>query len=213
MMKRIPEASINRLNLYLRTLKELAKNGEGVTVSSKQLAEELGINSHQVRKDLSYFGRFGQRGIGYRAKDLVSDINEILGLNKKWKICLCGLGNLGSALISYKGFRKEGLNVVAAFEKDKEKIGRKINGIEVFSVDKIKTVIKEKNIEIGIIAVPAESAQWVANQLTAAGVKAILNFAPIKLPFSKEKVKIRNVDLSIELVNLTQFLANISKKS
>ncbi|MBM3247859.1 MAG: redox-sensing transcriptional repressor Rex [Candidatus Omnitrophica bacterium] len=212
-MKRIPEASINRLNLYLRTLKELAKNGEGVTVSSKQLAEELGINSHQVRKDLSYFGRFGQRGIGYRAKDLVSDINEILGLNKKWKICLCGLGNLGSALISYKGFRKEGLNVVAAFEKDKEKIGRKINGIEVFSVDKIKTVIKEKNIEIGIIAVPAESAQWVANQLTAAGVKAILNFAPIKLPFSKEKVKIRNVDLSIELVNLTQFLANISKKS
>jgi len=212
-MKRIPEASINRLNLYLRTLKELAKNGEGVTVSSKQLAEELGINSHQVRKDLSYFGKFGQRGIGYKAKDLVNDINEILGLNKKWKICLCGLGNLGSALISYKGFRKEGLNVVAAFEKDKGKIGRKINGIEVFSVDNIKTVIKEKNIEIGIVAVPAESAQWVAHQLTAAGVKAILNFAPIKLPFSKEKVKIRNVDLSIELVNLAQFLANISKKS
>lgn len=212
-MKRIPEASINRLNLYLRTLKELARNGEGVTVSSKQLAEELGINSHQVRKDLSYFGRFGQRGIGYKAKDLINDINEILGLNKKWKICLCGLGNLGSALISYRGFRKEGLNVVAAFEKDRAKIGKKINGIEVFPVGKIKKVINEKNIEIGIIAVPAESAQSVANQLIAAGVKAILNFAPIKLPFSKEKVKIRNVDLSIELVNLAQFLANISKKS
>lgn len=212
-MKRIPEASINRLNLYLRTLKELARNGEGVTVSSKQLAEELGINSHQVRKDLSYFGKFGQRGIGYKVKDLVNDINEILGLNKKWKICLCGLGNLGSALISYRGFKKEGLNVVAVFEKDKEKIGRNINGIEVFPVDKINKVIKEKNIEIGIIAVPAEAAQSVANQLIATGVKAILNFAPIKLPFSKEKVKIRNVDLSIELVNLTQFLANISKKS
>lgn len=212
-MKRIPEASINRLNLYLRTLKELARKGEGVTVSSKQLAEELGINSHQVRKDLSYFGKFGQRGIGYRAKDLIEDINAILGLNKKWKICLCGLGNLGSALISYRGFKKEGLNVVAVFEKDKDKIGKRINGIEVFSVDKINKIVKEKNIEIGIIAVPVEAAQAVANRLINSGIKAILNFAPIKLPFSKEKVKIRNVDLSIELVNLAQFLANISKKS
>ncbi|HOX54678.1 MAG: redox-sensing transcriptional repressor Rex [Candidatus Omnitrophica bacterium] len=212
-MKRIPEASIHRLNLYLRTLKELAKNSEDVTVSSKQLAEELGINSHQVRKDLSYFGKFGQRGIGYRTKELADDINKILGLNKKWKICLCGLGNLGSALISYRGFRKEGLNVVAVFEKDKDKIGKTINGIDVFSVERMNRVIREKNIEIGIIAVPADAAKSVASQLIDAGIKAILNFAPIKLSYPQEKVRIRNVDLSIELVNLAQFLANISKKS
>ncbi|MBM3251510.1 MAG: redox-sensing transcriptional repressor Rex, partial [Candidatus Omnitrophica bacterium] len=198
---------------YLRSLKELSKANEEKTLSSKQLAQELNINPHQVRKDLSYFGQFGKRGIGYKAKDLIRDITDILGLNKRWNVCLCGLGNLGSALIAYKGFRKEGLNLAAVFEKDPQKIGRKFAKTEVFSVDEIETVIKKKNIEIGIIAVPADQAQNTADKLINAGIKAILNFAPVKLSASKEKVKLRDVDLSIELINLAQFLTNISKNS
>jgi redox-sensing transcriptional repressor len=212
-MKKIPDATINRLNLYLRSLRELAKDSEEKTVSSKQLAQELNIKAHQVRKDLSYFGQFGKRGIGYKAKDLIRDITDILGLNKKWNVCLCGLGNLGSALIAYKGFKKEGLNLAAVFEKDPQKIGRKFGKTEVFSVEEIEKVIKKRNIEIGIIAVPADEAQNTADQLINAGIKAILNFAPVKLSFSKQKVKLRDVDLSIELINLAQFLTNISKNS
>ncbi|MFH1655235.1 MAG: redox-sensing transcriptional repressor Rex [Candidatus Omnitrophota bacterium] len=212
-MKRIPDATIRRLNLYLRSLKELSKDNEEKSLSSKQLAEELNINPHQVRKDLSYFGQFGKRGIGYRAKDLIGSITDILGLNKKWNVCLCGLGNLGTALISYKGFKEEGLNVAAVFEKDSEKIGRKIGNIKIFSVESMKKVIREKNIEIGIITVPADEAQVTADRLIKAGIKAILNFAPVKLSAPKEKIKLRDVDLSIELINLAQFLINISKKS
>jgi len=212
-MKRIPDATISRLNLYLRSLKDFSKDNEEITVSSKQLAKELSINPNQVRKDLSYFGQFGQRGIGYRAKDLIKDITDILGLNKKWNVCLCGLGNLGTALISYRGFKKEGLNVTAVFERDPAKIGRKINNIRVFSVEQIRKVIRDKDIEIGIITVPADAAQGIADKLISAGIKAILNFAPVKLTTPKEKVKLREVDLSIELINLAQFLTNISKKS
>lgn len=212
-MKKIPEATIGRLNLYLRVLKDLYKENHETTVSSYQLADELGINSHQVRKDLSYFGQFGRRGIGYKVKELIKDITEILGINKRWNICLCGLGNLGSALVSYKGFRKENLNLVAVFEKDPGKLKKKINKISVFPVDRMNRVVKEKNITIGIIAVPANAAKETANRLIDAGIKAILNFAPIKLSASKDRVKLRNVDLSIELINLAQFLTNISKKS
>ena len=212
-MKKIPDATISRLNLYLRLLKDLFKENEDITVSSKRLAEELGINPNQVRKDLSYFGQFGRRGIGYKAKDLIKDISEILGLNKKWNICLCGLGNLGSALLSYKGFKEEGLNVVAIFEKDTRKIGNILEKIKVFSVDEMDKIIKSKNIEIAILAVPVDVAQETVDRLINAGIKTILNFAPLKLSVPKEKVKLRNVDLSIELINLTQFLTNISKNS
>jgi redox-sensing transcriptional repressor len=212
-MKKIPEATISRLNLYLRLLKDLYRENQDTTISSRQLANELGINPHQVRKDLSYFGQFGRRGIGYKVKDLIKDITGILGLDKEWNICLCGLGNLGSALISYKGFKKEGLNVVAVFEKDPVKLKKKAGKVAIFPTEKIESIIKTKNIEIGIIAVPAEAAQEIADNLINAGIKAILNFAPVKLSVPKEKVKLRNVDLSIELINLTQFLTTISKKS
>ena len=205
-MKRPPDISITRLAIYLRFLQDYLQKRDNPTINSYELAKFLNINPHQIRKDLSYFGKFGERGVGYKVKELKECIEGILGLNKKWRICLCGAGNLGSALCAYNGFRQWNLNIVAIFDNDAKKIGRKLQGIKVYSPNSIGAIVRRMNIDIAIIAVPSLAAQGIVKKLIAAGIKAILNFAPVKLDVPSH-VKLRNVDLSTELINLTHFLS------
>lgn len=208
-MKRPPEISISRLAFYLRFLEDYIKEkGPLSTINSTELANFLDINPHQIRKDLSYFGKFGERGVGYRTEELRDKIIRILGLSKKWNLCLCGAGNLGLALLAYRGFRQMRLNIVAIFDSNIEKIGKTIQNVRVYSPEDINSVVKRLNIDIAIIAVPLTSAQKIADNLIKAGIRAILNFAPVKLSAPKN-VKLRNVDLSTELINLTYFLSSL----
>lgn len=205
-----PDISINRLAVYLRFLEDYIKEKDSKsTINSQDLARFLDINPHQIRKDLSYFGKFGERGIGYHTEELKEKVSQILGLNKEWNLCLCGMGNLGSALFAYQGFRQIYLNIVAIFDNDPKKIGKDIQGVKIYSPKNIISVVKKLNIDIAIIAVPSTEAKGIANRLIHAGIRAILNFAPIKLNVPKH-VKLRNVDLSRELVNLTYFLSSMS---
>lgn len=201
-----PEVSIGRLSLYSRLLKNLSVE-KIKTISSRQLAEAIGIRPEKVRKDLSYFGQFGQPGVGYEVEELNKTIDTILGLDRKWNLAICGAGNLGSALCAYRGFAEQGFEIVAVFDNDPSKVSQKWKKVEVISTSKIRRLVKEKEIEIVIIAVPASAAQAATDEFVNAGVKAILNFAPTKLTVP-QSVKLRNVDLSTELVNLSHFLAH-----
>ncbi|MFA5156541.1 MAG: redox-sensing transcriptional repressor Rex [Candidatus Omnitrophota bacterium] len=206
-MNRPPDISINRLAVYLRFLEGFVEEkGADSTINSEELARFLDINPHQIRKDLSYFGKFGERGKGYRAEELRDKLRKILGLEKKWNLCLCGMGNLGSALFAYGGFRQLHLDIVAVFDNDPHKIGESVKGVKIFAPDKISRVAKQLHIDIAIIAVPPQAAQAVTDKLITAGVRAILNFAPVKLNVPAS-VKLRNVDLSTQLINLTYFLS------
>jgi len=208
-MRSPPEISITRLAIYLRFLEDYIKEkGEQSTINSAELAQFLNINHHQIRKDLSYFGKFGERGVGYYTKELKDKIGKILGLNRRWNLCLCGAGSLGSALLAYRGFKQTQLDILAAFDSDPAKIGKTIRGVKVYSVQSITPIVTDLNIDIAIIAVPTQFAQEIADQLIKAGIRAILNFAPVKLIIPKH-VKLRNVDLSTELINLTYFLSVI----
>lgn len=207
-MKRPPEISISRLAIYARFLDDYIKEkGPRAAINSKELAQFLDINPHQIRKDLSYFGKFGERGLGYRVGELRDKISRILGLRESWNLCLCGMGNLGTALLAYKGFRQMRLDIVAIFDNDPKKIGTRINGIVVSHPKRIKQLVKKLNIAIAIITVPQGAAQEIVGALVRAGVRAILNFAPVKLSVPR-RVKLRNVDLATELVNLTHFLSS-----
>ncbi len=207
-MKQPPDISISRLAVYLRFLEEYKKDkGSKSTINSEELARFLDMNHHQIRKDLSYFGKFGERGLGYRIEELKEKISKILGLDRKWNLCLCGMGNLGSALFAYRGFKQMHLNIVAIFDNDAKKIGKYIQGIRVYGPKNIPTVAKKFNIDIAIIAVPQTAAQEIANKLVKAGIRAILNFAPVKLNVPKS-VKLRNADLSTELIQLVYFLSS-----
>lgn len=193
----------------MRFLEDYIKEkGPQSTINSAQLAQFLNINPHQIRKDLSYFGKFGERGVGYYTEELRYKIAKILGLSKRWNLCLCGAGSLGSALLAYRGFRQMQLDILAAFDSDQAKVGRAIRGVKVYNVHDIAPVVKELNIDIAIIAVPTQVAQEIADKLIDAGIRAILNFAPVKIIVPKD-VKLRNVDLSTELINLTYFLSVI----
>lgn len=195
--EKIPKATIARLPLYLRSLSELAEKGVPV-VSSYELAELSGGNAAQLRKDLSYFGEFGTRGVGYDVEHLLYQISKFLGLTRDRNIAIIGMGRLGPALLGYQGFKEKGFKITAVFDNDIRKIGKKLNNIEVLDIDLMEGVIKEENIEIGVITVPAVAAQQVANRLVAAGIKAILNFAPTKIEVP-EDVTLRQVDLAVEL--------------
>lgn len=208
-MNRPPEISISRLFIYLRFLEDYIKEkGVNSTINSAQFAQHLDINHHQIRKDFSYFGKFGERGVGYRAQELKEKINQILGLSRKWRLCICGAGNLGSALLAYRGFRQMNLNIVAIFDNDSKKIGKRIEGVKVYKVAHIGKIAKELKIDIAIVAVPVAYAQEIADYVIKSGIRAILNFAPVKLNVPKN-VKLRNVDLSTELINLTYFLSSL----
>ncbi|MFH1855641.1 MAG: redox-sensing transcriptional repressor Rex [Candidatus Omnitrophota bacterium] len=204
--KKISESAILRLFIYLRELTELMKVNIP-TVSSAELGERLNLSDAQVRKDLGYFGQFGVSGSGYNIGELKTALERILGKDRIWKVAVVGVGHLGAALVTYPGFAKHGLEVVAAFDSDTRKVGRKLNDISIDSIDNITALIKEKEIAIAIITVPAKNAQSVLDKLIESGVEYILNFAPVVLN-APENVKVRNVDLSRELEVLSYFLAN-----
>jgi redox-sensing transcriptional repressor len=207
--KSIPEPTIARLPRYLRSFAEFAHKHQTV-ISSKELAAVSDINPAQVRKDLAYFGQFGQRGIGYDVKTLDSKMREILGLHRAWRIALVGAGHLGTALLQYGGFAKAGFKVEAAFDVDPSKVGWELEGVRIWAMPAIRQVVREKKIEIGIIAVPASQAQRVADDLVDAGIRAIVNFAPCALTVPKS-VLVRGVDLASELEHLTYFLEKSNK--
>lgn len=202
---KVPEATIKRLSIYMRVLKDLEKKGVDV-VSSAELADICGVNAAQIRKDLTYFGEFGIRGVGYYVKELHFDIRKVLGLNQRRNVALVGVGNLGRALLSYRNFAEHGYNFVAAFETDPAKIGTVIGGnLRVEPLENIGRVAGEKEIEIVIITTPADAAQAVADKVVAAGIRGILNFAPIQLQVP-EGVKVKKVDLTTEFDNLVYHL-------
>lgn len=198
---KIPEATIIRLSVYSRYLSQLDKKGI-TNISSGEIAEGVGGSPAQVRKDLAYFGEFGTRGVGYNVKDLNQHIVRILGLNKSWKVIIVGAGNLGSALTQYKGFKERGFEVIGVFDNDINKVGLTLNGIPINPINKLKDIVKEEKVDIGIIAVPSPFAQDVADSMVESGIRAILNFAPIVISVPVE-VELRNVDLAVNLEILT----------
>ncbi|MCE9604753.1 MAG: redox-sensing transcriptional repressor Rex [Planctomycetia bacterium] len=202
----VPKAVVSRLSLYLRQLQQEVRDGQA-TISSKELGQLLGFTDAQVRKDLAYFGHFGYPGIGYRCDELIAAVKKILGTDQQWPVALVGVGNLGRALLGYKGFSQRGFRIVAAFDSDPAAIGSEIEGIPVYHLDSLPEVARENRIRLGMIAVPGASAQAVADRLTAVGVDGILNFAPvtITLPDGVSQV---GVDLAIELEQLTFSVVN-----
>ena len=200
---KIPDESVSRLPTYLRGLLLLSEQ-EKVNVSSKQLADFLGFNAWQIRKDFSYFGGFGTRGVGYNIDRLIKEINKILRLESGHNAVLVGAGNLGSALLAYPGFKAYGFKITAAFDKDPKKIGKTINSITVEDIAKIK-VIKRRKIDVGIIAVAREAAQEIADVLIEAGIKGILNFSPNRINVPK-RVKVISIDIAMDLARLSYYM-------
>jgi redox-sensing transcriptional repressor len=196
----VPAPAVRRLSLYLRELEGTLRQSQG-TISSKQLGESLGLTDAQVRKDLAYFGQFGHPGIGYRVDELVARIRCILGTDRTWHALLVGAGNLGNALVSYRGFAKKGFEIVAVFDNDPRKVGQHVGEMEVLPTSKLREVIAERDIQLAMLAVPAEVAQAVTDQLLAAGIKGILNFAPASLTVP-ERVPMASVDLAVHLEQL-----------
>ncbi|MEK6335234.1 MAG: redox-sensing transcriptional repressor Rex [Acidobacteriota bacterium] len=205
--EKISELTTNRLSVYLRCLNELAAAGIK-TVSSQELAEQFNLNSAQIRKDLGYFGEFGIRGTGYFIEDLRLHLTKILGLDKLHHVGIVGAGRLGTALANYNGLSKSSFTVVALFDNDEEKIGQRVgpDRIPVHDVKKIARVVRDEEIDVAVIAVPARVAQRVLNQVMAAEVKAVLNFAPAPLKV-RLGVKVKTVDLTTSLESLSYFLA------
>jgi redox-sensing transcriptional repressor len=195
--RQIPEASVARLPLYLRALVDLAERGTH-TVSSEALAEASGVNSAKIRKDLSYLGSYGTRGVGYDVEYLIHQISRELGLTQDWATCIVGAGNLGQALANYGGFSDRGFRIAALLDVDERLVGTRIAALEVAHFDEVERIVKEGEISIAILAVPGHVAQEVADRLVAAGISSILNFAPTVLQVPEE-VSLRKVDLSIEL--------------
>jgi redox-sensing transcriptional repressor len=202
----VPKAVVSRLSLYLRELQHLVRQGHATT-SSSQLGRKLGFTDAQVRKDLAYFGHFGYPGIGYRCEELITAVRRILGTDQPWSAALVGTGNLGRALLGYKGFGQRGFRLVAAFDIDAEKVGATIEGVSVYHLDALPSFAREHRIRLGMIAVPSAAAQTVADQLVAAGVEGILNFAPVTITLP-EHVSLVGVDLAIELEQLSFSVAN-----
>lgn len=193
----IPEATVARLPLYYRALIEMTDDPES-TISSERLAELAGVNAAKVRKDLSYLGTYGTRGVGYDVRVLIRQVARELGLTKDWAVAIVGFGNLGHALSNYKGFEERGFHIAAIFDTDRSKIGEPVGELVVQHIDDLRATAEKEQIAIAIIATPAAAAQPVADKIVDAGIKAILNFAPsvISVP---EDVTLRKVDLSMEL--------------
>lgn len=204
--KRISESTIRRLSLYLRALSVLDKEGIE-TVSSKELAAREKLTPAQVRKDLSFFGSFGTRGLGYPVRELKAQIESILGIDRVWRVALFGVGNIGSALVSYKEFVRQGFQIVKLFDNDQRKIGSNHKGIIISDIRNLEQEMKEVGVELAIIAVPATVAQYIVDDVVAAGIKAILNFAPVNLRVPDD-VYLRNENMSMELEYLSFAMVN-----
>lgn len=204
--KKIPEGTISRLFVYLREISKLAELNIR-TISSAELGERTNLSDAQVRRDLGYFGQFGVSGSGYDTGELKKALEKILGKTRTWNVAVVGAGHLGAALLAYSGFKNLGLEIVAAFDTDEKKIGKELGGTKVQSLDELPKTVGKKKVAIGIIAVPAQKAQEVADKLIGCGVECLLNFAPISLNVP-ENVKVKDVDLSRELETLSYYLAN-----
>jgi len=202
----VPRAVVTRLSLYLRELQQLHQRGIE-TVSSGQLGKLLGFTDAQVRKDLAHFGQFGHPGIGYRCAELIDAVRRILGTDRNWSVALVGIGNLGRALLGYRGFQRQGFRIAAAFDAQLEKIGKSIEGVEVFSAERLEEIVRHRDIQLGMIAVPAPQAQQVADRLVAAGIQGIVNFAPVTISLP-EQVSLVGVDLAIELEQISFAVVN-----
>lgn len=204
---KIPETTIKRLSLYYRILQPLSVQGTR-EISSKSLAELLNLNPAQIRKDLSYFGTFGKPRTGYNVIYLTNKIAEILGISEERRVLIAGAGNLGTALAAYRGFKIFGFKICALFDADTHKIDKKIKGIPCYNIKELAPVVKKEKIGMAVIAVPAEAAQEIATIVTNSGIKAILNFAPVRLNVPKD-IKVSNVDLALELKSLSFYLKSI----
>ncbi|MBU4589517.1 MAG: redox-sensing transcriptional repressor Rex [Candidatus Omnitrophica bacterium] len=199
---KIPSSSISRISLYYRALLSLKDTS---VISSQELADLTECNAAQVRKDLTYFGQFGRPGKGYDTETLKLELKKILGIDRDWDVVLVGVGNLGSALLAYKGFKSQGFNIKYAFDNNIKKIGKTKQGIKIRSTRELKSIIRSRHIDMAILAVSQESAQTVVDNLVTSGIKAILNFAPVTLKVPSG-VELLNIDLSMELERLTYFL-------
>jgi redox-sensing transcriptional repressor len=200
-------ASVGRLSLYLRRLEGLLREGT-TKVSSGQLGEALGVGDAQVRKDLAYLGNLGHPGIGYAAPELIAAIRRALGIDREWAVALAGVGNLARALLHYHGFAERGFRIVALFDADPSKVGHRVEGLTVHGPEEMAEVVAATGAELGVLAVPAESAQAVADALIAAGVRGLLNFAPAVLR-APAGVSVVSVDLTVQLEQLA-FLVQLS---
>lgn len=200
----IPDIVIRRLPVYVRTLRELHEQGVA-SISSDELANHIGVTAAQIRRDLSYFGKFGKQGKGYDTAFLADAIGHILGLDRSWDVALAGLGNLGRAVVRYRGFGSSSFNIVAVFDHFPERVGQEVGDLTVLPDDEITRVIRARGIKIGIVAVPANVAQEVADQMVAGGVRAILNYAPVvlKVPHG---VTVREIDPVGALQSMTYYL-------
>lgn len=207
-MPRISESTVRRLSHYYRVLEEVEDEGKRM-ISSHRLAEREGVTSAQVRKDLSCFGSFGRRGLGYNVAHLRKEIRAILGLDHRWRVVVVGAGNLGSALMLYRGFQKQGFDVVAAFDRDPARIGQGLGDLVVRDIAELPAVARSGAIDMGVIATPVRAAQEVADALVAAGVRGILNLAPRKL-FVPSHVALRTVDMTVEFESLSFALNNLT---
>lgn len=205
-MRKIAESTIRRLSLYLRFLEDFGERGAG-TVSSESLASRGGTTSAQVRKDLSFFGSFGKRGLGYSVPELTGRLREILGLARRYRLVVVGAGKIGSALVQFGGFRQRGFDIVAIFDRDPAKIGTRWDGLTIRDSAGLTAGIRELEADIVVVATPADAAQVVAETVVGAGVRAILNFAPVSLVVP-EDVTVKTVSLAMELEALSYALTN-----
>ena len=207
--KKVPQVTVKRLSRYLRALEKFQEKGYE-TISSEELANELNLKPSQLRKDLAYFGEFGTRGMGYGIPKLIEELNKILGLHRQWAIAIIGIGNLGTALLRYKEFNRRGFRIAALFDDDPEKVGSSRSGVHIYSMEMLPEIVREKNIQIAILTVPAPAARIAAEAVMKAGVKSILNFAPVSIKTPPD-VKCLQVDITSELKILSHFLANLEK--
>jgi redox-sensing transcriptional repressor len=200
----VPEVVIQRLPLYVRALSQFSGSGDDV-ISSEQLGQRLQMTPAQIRKDLSYFGRFGKQGRGYDVASLEERLRSILGLDREWNTAVIGMGRLGRAVVSYPGFAPEGFHIVAAFDADTNIVGQTISGLDVRLISDLPETVKEMDIKIGIVTVPIDHAQEVIDALVAAGIKSILNYAPLS-PQVPEGVTVRGIDPVLSLQSMTYYI-------
>ena len=205
-MRKVADSTVRRLSLYLRFLDDF--EGQGVeTVSSEALAQRGGTTSAQVRKDLSFFGSFGKRGLGYYVPELAQRLRQILGLGRRYRVAMIGAGKIGSALVQYRGFTQRGFDIVAIFDNDPSKIGTQWNGLTVLPIDRLEQELKSQQVDMAVLVTPGDAAQSVAERVVGQGVKAILNFAPIQLNVPDDVV-VKTVYQALELETLSYALTN-----
>jgi len=205
-LKRIADSTVRRLSLYLRFLEEF-ENAGLTTVSSEELAARGGTTSAQVRKDLSFFGSFGKRGLGYQVGELTQRMRRILGLERDWRVVIVGIGKIGSALAQYEGFQQRGFRVVGLYDTDPAKVGREVDGLRVRPIESLAEDNRERPVDIAVIAVPAAAAQRVVDQVVAAGITGVMSFAPIQLHVPAD-VTLNTVNMAMELERLSFALSN-----